>query len=336
MISSAGAIAEFKQRQQIKKSDHTAKNYDQCIRSLAEWLQNPGSASYDPNKRDRDSKEIWEASTADLRNFLRNLLNNGGYAGGTVDNHVIAINVFYQEVNKMAEEGIGIPQIDNPAADLDVSGWSQLKKGTKKEQELKELHYLEPDEVESLADNVDSPSLRNELIIRLLYQTGLRRGELVNTRVVDVDTAERTISVRATKSHLNRTVRYQPSLDAIMNRWLDVNRPALSKPDSDYLFPTTHSDQIGEAYVGTIVGDAAENAGLQEVVFTDASGRERMKISAHTLRHTYAVRCLKNGMDVRTLQKLMGHAQIETTEKYLRLSEDDVLDAARKFGAGTE
>lgn len=336
MISSDNVIAEFKQRQKIKKSTNTAKSYDQCIRSLAEWLQNPGSADYDPNKRDRDSKEVWEADTADLRTYLRHLLNNGGYAGGTVNNHVIAINVFYQELNKMGQEGIDIPQINNPASDLDVSGWSQLKNGTKKEQELKELHYLEPEEIESLADNVDSPTLRNELIIRMLYQTGLRRGELANTRIDDIDTEERTIKVRATKTHLNRTVRYQASLDALINRWLNVNRLALSKPDSDYLFPTTHADKIGEAYVGTIVGNAAENAGLQEVVFTDASGRERMKISAHTLRHSYAVQCIKNGMDVRTLQKLMGHAQIETTEKYLRLSDDDALEAARKFGAGTE
>jgi integrase/recombinase XerD len=329
-------ITEFRRRQETKKSDSTAKSYAQAIEALAEWLRNPGAEKYDPNERDRGKKELWEATTADLRTHLRHLLSNGGYAGGTVDNRVIGINVFYQELVKMAEEGYGVPETDNPAEDLDVSGWSQLKNGTRKEQELKEVHYLEPGEVESLAGNVTSPVLRNELVIRLLYQTGLRRAELAETRVGDVDTENRTINVRATKTHLNRTVRYQPSLDTLLNRWLNVNRPALATAGSEYLFPTSHSERIAPEYVNQIVKDAADAAGLQDDVFTDAGGRTHVKVTAHTLRHSYAVQSLKNGMDTRTLQKLMGHAQIETTEKYLRLSKDDVLEAARKYGAGSE
>ncbi|WP_436935931.1 tyrosine-type recombinase/integrase [Halovenus marina] len=329
-------ITEFRGRQETKKSDATAKSYEQAIIALSSWLQNPGSAGYDPNERDRDSKELWEATTADLRTHLRHLLSNGDYAGGTVNNRVIAFNVFYQELKEMAEEGYKIPNIENPTEDLDVSGWSQLKNDTRKEQELKELHYLKPEEVKTLANNVTSPTLRNELIIRLLYQTGLRREELAETRVKDVDTDKRTIKVRATKTHLNRTVRYQSSLDTLMSRWIRVERSALATAGSEYLFPTSHSERIGSNYVTQIVKDAASAAGLQETVFTDAGGRQRAKVTAHTLRHSYAVQSLKNGMDTRTLQKLMGHAQIETTEKYLRLSKDDVLEAARKYGAGTE
>ena len=61
-----------------------------------------------------------------------------------------------------------------------------------------------------------------------------------------------------------------------------------------------------------------------------------MKITAHVLRHSFAVQSLKNGMDTWTLQKLLGHAKIETPERYLRLAKSDVSDAARKYGAGTE
>lgn len=329
-------ITEFRAREKVKKSDATAKSYGQAIKQLRKWLSNPGGESYDPNEHDRDPKELWEADTADLRIHLRHLLQNGGYVGGTVNNRVIAINVFYAELENMAEEGYEIPNVENPAEDLDVSDWSQLKKDTRKEQELKEDHYLSPKEIKSLSENVASPTLRNELIIKLLYQTGLRRGELAETRVDDVDTKNRTINVRATKTYLNRTVRYQANLDTLINRWLNVERSALSTAGSEYLFPTTHSEQIYPEYINQIVKDAAESAGLQGYVFTDAGGGDRLKVTAHTLRHSFAVQSLKNGMDTRTLQKLMGHAQIETTEKYLRLSEDDVLASARKYGAGSE
>lgn len=336
-MNSDSLIAEFRARQETKKSDSTAKSYVQAAEGLAEWLRYPGKAEYDPNKRDRDSKEPWEASTADLRTHLRHLLSNGGYAGGTVQNRVIGLSVFYQELAKMAEEGYSVPDTDNPAEDLDVSGWSQLKNGTRKEQELKEDHYLDPEEIGKLTDCVTSPTLRNELIIQLLYQTGLRRAELAETRVEDVDTDNRTINVRATKTHLNRTVRYQPNLDTLLTRWINVNRDALATAGSPYLFPTSHSKRISAGYINQIVKDAAEAAGLQDnEVFVDAAGRSRRKVTAHVLRHSYAVQSLKNGMDTRTLQKLLGHAQIETTEKYLRLSRDDILESARQYGAGSE
>ena len=180
-MDSESLVSRFRSRQETKKSDSTAKGYAQSITQLSRWLRNPGEEVYDSNDMDRDSKELWEATTADLRTHLRHLLNNGGYAGGTVDNRVIAFNVFYKELERMAEEDDSIAGVDNPAEDLDVSGWSKLKNGTKKEQEIKDLHYLSPEEVELLRNNVPSPTLRNELIVRLLYQTGLRRAELANT-----------------------------------------------------------------------------------------------------------------------------------------------------------
>lgn len=131
-------------------------------------------------------------------------------------------------------------------------------------------------------------------------------------------------------------VYYQPSLDTLLNRWINVGRKSLTTADSEYLFPTFKTEKITGKQISKTVRKAAENAGLQEVAFTDASGGEHVKITAHTLRHSHAVQCLKNGMDTRTLQKLLGHAKIETTERYLRLAEDDVMNAARKFGAGTE
>lgn len=328
-------IEAFRSRQATKKAESTAYDYARIAREWAEWLANPGAKDYDTNNRNREPKEVWEANTGDLRIFLRQQLNDG-ISGGTVRNRRWSLSTFYNELEEMAQEGFDVPDFENPAEELDTSDWVALKKGTKKQQELKEPSYLEPEEVEELAENVSDPKLRNELIIRLLYQTGLRRGELARTRLDDVDTDERSIRVHATKTHNQRTVYYQPSLDTLLNRWVNVERKSLVTAGSEYLFPTFKTEQITPKQVNRVVRKAADNAGLQAHAFTNAAGHDHKKITAHVLRHSFAVQSLKNGMDTRTLQKLMGHAKIETTERYLRLAKSDVREAARQFGAGSE
>ena len=334
-MNTEAIIESFESRQATKKADSTAYSYSRAVREWCEWLENPGSKDYDQNNRDRPEKTPTDATTADLRVFLRYQLQSG-LAGGTVRNRRWAIASFYQELEEMAGEGYGIPGFESPAKDLDVSDWQALKNGSKKQQELKEVYYLEPEEIDKLAEHAPNPALRNELIIRLLYQTGLRRGELAETRIEDIDTDERAINVHATKTHLNRTVYYQPSLDTLIHRWLNVERKALATAGSEYLFPTYKTDQLKGHQISRTVRKAADSAGLQSHVYTNAAGHEQMKVTAHVLRHSFAVQSLKNGMDTRTLQKLMGHAKIDTTERYLRLAKSDVRESARRYGAGSE
>lgn len=331
-------INEFHKRQTIKKAEGTANRYTQDVRDFAEWLENPGAKDYDPNSRDRDAKTLWEATTHDLRKYLRQMLNNGGYAGGTVSMRESSVSVFYQEAARMYEDpALSVPETENPAEDLDLSGWTALDNGTKREQILKEgIEYLEPDEIDTLAENVPNPRLRNELIVRILYHTGLRRGELAETRIDDIDTDKRVIKVRANKSHRNRKVYYQPEIDTLVNRWLKVERKSLVTAGSDYLFPTVQSEKIGPDRITRLVKEAAERAGLQSNVHTDAAGNTRKRVRAHVLRHSFAVQSVRNGMDTGRLQKLMGHAKVETTEEYLKFADKDLRDAARKYGPGSE
>lgn len=337
-MDSQSAIAEFHNRQTTKKAEGTANRYTQDVRDWAEWLENPGTKYYDPNSRDRGAKTLWDATTHDLSKYLRQMLNNGGYAGGTVSMRESSVSMFYQEAARMAEDpALSIPETENPAEDLDLSGWTALKNGTKKEQNLKEgVQYLEPDEIDTLAENVPKPRLRNELIVRLLYHTGLRRTELTETRLEDIDTKERAIKVRANKTHQNRTVYYQSELDTLLKRWLKVERKSLATAGSGYLFPTTHSEQIDPNRITRFVKEAAERAGLQSEVHTDAAGNVRGKVTAHVLRHSFAVQCVKNEMDTRRLQMLMGHSKIETTERYLQFANNDLREAARRYGPGSE
>ena len=331
-------VEEFRSRQRTTNAESTAYDYGQTAKEWLEWLDAPGSKPYDKDTRDRPSKKAWEATTADLRIFLRQLLEHANLSGLTVVNRRWTLSTFYKELENMAEEGFPIPgDFENPSTDLDVSNWNALKNGTKKSQALKEdVYYLTPAEVEKLAENAPNPKLRNELIIRMLYQTGLRRGELASIKLSDVDTKEQSIDIHAEKTHTNRTVYYRPSLNVLLTRWKNVERNALATADSEYLFSTYKTDQLTGRQVARTIRKAADAADMQEHVFTNAQGHKHMKVTAHVLRHSFAVQCIKNGMDTRTLQKLLGHAKIETTEKYLRVAKSDVRDAARKYGPESE
>lgn len=71
-------------------------------------------------------------------------------------------------------------------------------------------------------------------------------------------------------------------------------------------------------------------------MYEDAAGNNRYRITAHALRHGYAVQSLKNDIPLTVLRDLLGHESVETTQKYLQLVDDDRAEMARKYGAGTK
>jgi integrase/recombinase XerD len=334
-MNTESLIDAFEKRQSMKKAESTAETYARTAEKWAEWLTNPGEKEYDDNRQDRPSKGVFDATTGDLRIFLRSQLQSG-LSGGTVRNRRWAISAFYNELDEMADEGYSIPDFENPSGDLDLSDWQDIKNIGRKKEELKEdITYLSPEKVATLAENAPSPTLRNELMIRLLYQTGLRRGELADIQLGDIDREGREIRIHAEKTHLNRRVYYQPTLTTHIDRWIDVERKALATAGSKYLFPTYKTEKISPKQVNRTVRKAADNAGLQEEVYANAEGKVQVKITAHVLRHSFAMNCLKNGMDSKFIQELMGHAKIETTEQYLRAMDDDVRNAYRTRGPPT-
>ncbi|ADQ67573.1 tyrosine-type recombinase/integrase [Halogeometricum borinquense] len=307
-------IDTFQQHVSVKQTEGTANRYASAIRRYRDWLDERGV-------------EFGDANQDDVESHLLDLADED-YAKGSLKIARAGIAKFYDEMYDY-----------NPVEDVSIGSWTAVKKGSKKSQSLRDdVHYLTPDEVQQLVDNVHSPpKLRNELIIKMLFQTGMRRGELCKVKLHDVNREERSIRIHADKTHSNRTVYYQPSLSTPLNIWIDAERNGvLTADDSPHLFPTQKAEHIKPNSVSRIVREAAEEAGIQEVMYHDKGGRPKRKITGHTLRHSFAVAALKNGMDVRTLQKLMGHADIETTQMYLDLADDDVKTKARQFGPSLE
>ena len=164
---------------------------------------------------------------------------------------------------------------------------------------------LSQEEIERLIDG--AKNLMHRAMMMTLYATGLRRAELCQLKVADIDSERMIIHVRQGKGGRDRDVLLSPKLLVTLReywRWL--------KPKT-YLFPGMVNNwradvPITEKVVWAAVNQAAKRAGITK------------RVSPHTLRHSFATHMLEAGADLRTIQVLLGHAKLADTTVYLHLS----------------
>lgn len=196
--------------------------------------------------------------------------------------------------------------------------------------------------VQELVEHSGTPRARNQLVNRLLWQTGLRTVELANIKLDDVDTEERSIRVRTAKTDIGddndfRTVYYQENLEYPMWEWMEGGeRESIysgDKADPEYLLQTQQKRQMRPAYISRIVKDSAKRAGINEVLYVDAAGKNRWLVTGHTLRHSYASYCANEAeMPLHTLKRLMGHKSMDTTLQYVTDDDEVTKKHARAYG----
>ena len=164
---------------------------------------------------------------------------------------------------------------------------------------------LSQDEVARLLDCAGN--LFHYAILVTLYSTGLRRAELSRLRVTDIDSERMVIHVHQGKGNRDRDVPLAPKLLETLRTYWRWKKPRT------WLFPRegrADADQpISPKSVYFAVQQAAKRAGLQKPV------------SPHTLRHSWATHLLESGADLRTIQMLLGHADLEHTMVYLHMSQ---------------
>jgi site-specific recombinase XerD len=167
---------------------------------------------------------------------------------------------------------------------------------------------LSREEVQRLIESADSPLHRVWLV--MLYATGLRREELVQLKVTDIDSARMLIHIHQGKGNEDRDIMLSPRLlEELRQYWRSTN----FKPKT-YLFPgggRAHATDVpmSAKSVFHAVKHAAQRAGLKK------------HVHPHTLRHCFATHLLESGADLRTIQLLLGHADLKTTSRYLHMSE---------------
>ena len=219
-----------------------------------------------------------------IREYQAELLRKGKSAG-TVTQRLAALRFFYVKTLKKS--------------------WNAAETPYPK-QAFQLPTILSQEEVVRLIDAANTPFHRT--VLMTLYATGMRRAELTHLKVTDVDSQRMVIHVRGGKGRKDRDVMLSRMLlEELREHWRRLRR----KP-SVWLFPG-HSDHSGDRPIDTktvwhACHEAAQRAGLQKAVHP------------HTLRHCFATHLLEAGADLRTIQMLLGHRDLEETTIYLHVS----------------
>ena len=161
---------------------------------------------------------------------------------------------------------------------------------------------------------------RNRAIIETLYGSGLRVSELVNLTLSNIFFKEDIIRVigKGDKQRLVPLGNYSKKFIKIYMDEIRVFKK-IKKEDNDVLFLNRNGRKITRAMIFTIIKESARKAGIKK------------KISPHTFRHSFATHLLENGADLRSIQLLMGHESITTTEIYTHLDKKHLKKVMEKF-----
>jgi site-specific recombinase XerD len=160
---------------------------------------------------------------------------------------------------------------------------------------------LSHEELLAFFDNI--PSLKYRAALMTCYGAGLRVSEAVALKITDIDSKRMLLRVEQGKGGKDRYAMLSPRLLDVLRRYWRAF------PSDDYLFPSWRNNRhMSTASLQTACREAAARSGL------------RKRVTVHTLRHSFATHLLENGTDIRIIQVLLGHSQIDTTARYTRVS----------------
>ena len=180
---------------------------------------------------------------------------------------------------------------------------------------------LNTNEIEKILDGIElnkSQGQRNRAIIETLYGSGLRVSELVEITLSNIFIKENIIRVNG-KGGKQRLIPLGSYSKKFIQIYMDEIRPFEKIKDEDILFLNRNGKKMSRAMIFTIIRNAAKKVGIKK------------KISPHTFRHSFATHLLENGADLRTIQLLLGHESIITTEIYTHLDNKHLKKVMEKF-----
>jgi integrase/recombinase XerD len=239
-------------------------------------------------------RPVATASGEDLERYLAELRARG-LASTTIARRVAALRSFFRH-----QALLGVRR-DNPAAELDLPRRQRRLPRT-----------LSPGEAERLieaAAGTTPRSLRDRALVELLYGAGLRVSEAVGLAKADVDLDARLVRALG-KGEKERVVPIGRAAVEALRRYLSRGRPFLDTRHRPDLFLNVRGGPLTRAGVFLILRTLAGKAGL-----------EPERVHPHLLRHSFATHLLEGGADLRSVQEMLGHADLATTELYTHVSD---------------
>ena len=293
-LTCADAIQKFLQYLMDERhfSEHTVKAYNSDLQSLLTYLN------------EENITLIKDVEFFILRGYVANLFDKE-YSKSTIERNIASLKSFYKFLIKK-----GFLE-ENPAKQL---------KFPRKEKKL--FNVFNIDDIFLLLskpDRKEIAGLRDALILELLYATGLRVSELINLNISDIDFTGKRLRVlgKGKKERIIPLSDYHIDLitDYIKRRsTLCRNKEIIG----NQLLINKHGGRLTDRSVRRILEKYLTLCGLP------------LLYSPHTIRHTFATHLLENGADLRSIQELLGHSSLSTTEKYIHLNLVKLLDTYDK------
>mgnify|MGYP001158861612 CR=1 FL=1 len=275
------------------RSESTLISYSRDLQKFEDWMRAQGVIS-----------ETIEES--DVIKYLR-ALQSEGFAQSTVARNMVSVRSFFKFLNV---EGF---RNDNPTESVELP---RVSRGLPKP--------ISESEVNELLSSVEGDSAiarRDRAILEVLYGTGARISEVVNLSLGDFDAHEGLLKLLG-KGEKERVVPLGSYAIQALHRWLEPQGRGSYEPerwrsrdDSEAVFLNRRGGRLSRQGGWGIVKKYGSIVGLGS------------RLSPHTLRHCCATHMLEHGADIRTVQELLGHASITTTQIYTKVSREQLIGA---------
>lgn len=290
---------------QERRARLTAETYCFEIRRFLDWLEREGLTLTAESAGENVSGTEKTAGLFDVTRYLERRRSVDGIDSRSVAKAISALRSFFRFLN---DDGFN-----------ETSGFVSLLESPRRTRRLPEVHRKEDvDNLLSLIDTGTPLGIRNRALYELVYSAGLRISEVVSLNTADLFLSKNFARVTG-KGSKERLVIYGPDAAEWLKRYLNEARPALlgNNRNGKALFVSRNGRRLSRKGIWKNYCELAAEAGLSTKL--------------HTLRHTFATELLSGGADLRSVQELLGHAEISTTQIYTHVDASRLRDNHRKF-----
>ena len=288
------AIKRFKRFLQVEKglSDNSIYSYTYDLKKLSEFLSTK-------------NKDMLNATQEDIKQFLKFEKTKKKNSERTLARSLAAIRQFYNFISDNFDE------IDNPTDKIESP---PIKKTLPDFLTVKEV-----DRLFNLISESDIYELRDKTIFELLYSCGLRISEAIELTQSSINFENSYIRITG-KGNKERIVPVGDEAIRLLKKYINESRQQiLGSRESEYLFISKKGSKLNRKSVWRLLKNYVIRTKIKK------------NITPHTLRHSFATHLIENGADLRSVQELLGHMDISTTQVYTHLAKNKLQEIHKKY-----